>query len=372
MNKKKYFSIISFIIISHFTFSQVSNPGVTDNYDSLENGKVTIGGLVDTYLGYDLVNPTSHDRPYCVTASRTDEFNINVAFIDLKYKNNQVRAHIVPGFGTYINDNYANESGSLKNLIEANAGVKLFKTKNIWLDAGILSAPYTNESIISKDHQVYTRSLGVEIVPYYLSGIKLSLPINSKFKSYFYLSNGWQEIKDNNKSLSLGTQIEYRPTNAILLNWNTYIGNEYSLNTPNYGTRYFSDVFIIYQPKDKKFSFTACTYLGVQKINNQDYKNQVWWQGNFTSEYKFYKNSSFSGRIEYFSDPKKTILTPVTNLGSVSCFSASFCFNQKITNHAYFRIENRFYQAKSPIFRTKSNNSTKIDNLLIANLTVWF
>ncbi|NJN00112.1 MAG: outer membrane beta-barrel protein, partial [Phormidesmis sp. RL_2_1] len=53
---------------------------------------------------------------------------------------------------------------------------QLFKNKQIWLDAGVFGSPYTNESAISKDHLMYTRSFAPEYVPYYLAGVKLSVP----------------------------------------------------------------------------------------------------------------------------------------------------------------------------------------------------
>ena len=48
------------------------------------------------------------------------------------------RANIALAVGTYMNANYAAEPGVLKNIYEANAGVKISNNKNIWVDAGIL------------------------------------------------------------------------------------------------------------------------------------------------------------------------------------------------------------------------------------------
>jgi hypothetical protein len=294
---------ILLLFITSKALGQVANSGMVNVYDTLEKGKVTVGGLVDVYYGYDLSNPINADRPYAISSGRHNEVNINLAYADFRYINDFVRAHFVPGFGTYVNTNYAGEKGTLKNLIEANVGVRLSKKKDIWVDAGVLPSPYTNESAISKDHLMYTRSFAPEYVPYYLSGVKLSLPLSSKFKSYWYLLNGWQTIQDNNKNLSLGTQIEYRPGNKWLFNWDTYVGDESSVINPSFRTRYFTDLYMIYNP-DGKWSATACAYLGYQEkkdtLNKQSFSQ--WWQVNAIMQYRFNKKASLAFRAEYFDD----------------------------------------------------------------------
>ncbi len=354
------------------SFSQVVNTGVTDNFDSIEVGKISIGGMIDTYYGYDFNEPKSFLRPYCVSSARHNEVNINLAMIDLKYKNNHVRAHLVPGFGTYVNDNYAAEKGSLKNLIEANVGVKLSKKKDIWIDAGIISSPYTNESALSKDHLVYTRSFSAENVPYYLSGVKLSVPLNKKWSTYFYILNGWQQIQDNNNPLSIGTQVEYRPNDSILFNWNTYVGNEYSVSAPSYRTRYFTDLYMIYKPKGK-FSMTSCAYIGIQDTKDTLGKKEslIWWQVNVIADYQL-KKGSISSRLEYFTDPKAAMLAAITTVKGFETFSGSIGYNLKISNNAIFRLENRLFYSDKKVFIDKRETLTNLSNLLIINLTVWF
>ncbi len=361
------------IVISFSISAQVVNTGMTTNYDSLETGKVSIGGYVDSYYGFDFSQPVNSERAYCVSSTRHNEINVNFAYIDVKYANDKVRGRIVPAFGTYMNVNYSAESGSLKNLIEANGGVCLSKKRNIWVDAGIIGSPYTNETIISKDHLMYSRSFGVEYVPYYLSGLKVSMPINKKLNSYLYVINGWQEIFDVNKSLALGTQIEYRPNNKILINWDTYIGNEQSLTSPSFRNRYFTDIYAIYD-NGKKISFTTCAYIG-----SQDFKdslgvtsNKVWWHANFTGSYKLKKDISLSARIEYFSDPNSVQIHPITSAIGFSSYSGGICLNIKISNHALFRIEDRIYYSDQKVYLDKNLNESNSNNLLISSLVVWF
>ncbi len=162
---KKPIILLLVILLNTSAFSQVVNTGVMDTSNFNYQGKVTVNGYIDSYYGYDFNKPASKERPYFVSMARHNEFNINLAYIDVKYSSARLRARFVPGFGTYINANYAAEPGVLKNIVEGNIGVKLFPDKNIWIDAGVFGSPYTNESAISKDHLMFSRSFAPEYVP---------------------------------------------------------------------------------------------------------------------------------------------------------------------------------------------------------------
>ncbi|MES2554584.1 MAG: outer membrane beta-barrel protein [Bacteroidota bacterium] len=368
----KYGVLFLFMGVFH-SFSQVVNTGMTANYDSVEVGKVNIGGLIDTYYGFDFNQPETSDRPYFVSSPRHNEININLAYIELQYINERVRGRLVPGFGTYINSNYINEKGSLKNLIEANVGVRLSKKRDIWVDAGILGSPFTNETAVSKDHLMYTRSFAPEYVPYYLSGVKISMPLGKKIKAYGYILNGWQVISDVNNPLSVGTQIEYRPSNTVLINWDTYIGDEYSKATPENRTRYFTDVYLIYN-SSKKLSLTSCAYVGLQdrKDSLGIESRAFWWQANVIASYQFNKTVSLAARLEYFNDLQSVQVVPITSVNGFDSYSAGLCMNVKIGGNALFRLEGRTFYSDRNMFISADNQEVNWSNLLITNLTVWF
>lgn len=374
MNRIRYMVYCCWLQVFYTsTHAQVVNTGMTNNYDSLEMGKLVVGGQVDTYYGFDFNEPAQSVRPYTVSSARHNEININLAFIDLKYMNERVRAHLVPGFGTYINDNYATEKGSLKNLVEANVGVRLSEKRNIWIDAGILGSPFTNETTISKEHLTYTRSLASEYSPYYVTGVKVSISVNDRWNAYFYVLNGWQQIQDNNNPLSLATQIEFRPNKNLLLNWDTYVGNEYSQSTPDYRTRYFSDLYLIYRPTGK-WAVTSCVYAGLQqKKDSLSQRSEVFWaQANLVADYKMGKHASVSARAEYFHDPQSAIVVPITPIHAFRVFSASVGYNLHISKNALFRLEYRYFRSEQPIYLKHLTHTSNDSHLLITNLTVWF
>lgn len=371
---------IFLIIILQLTIkllpAQVINTAILDTTDSDIQGKITISGYVDAYYGYDFSNPVSNNRPYFVSMSRHNELTINLAFADIKYLSSRFRARFVPGFGTYINANYVSEPGVLKNIVEGYVGVKLARNKEIWLDAGVLGSPYTNESAISKDHLMYSRSFAPEYVPYYLSGSKLTFPLGQKVTTYFYLLNGWQVIQDNNRGKSLGTQVEYRPKDNLLINWDTYIGDERSVLTPDFRTRYFTDIYFIFNP-DGKFSGTACAYIGYQeKVNpgNGEKSTSHWWQANIIGRYCISEKVNISGRLEYFDDPNSVQITSINDVpgSGFSTYSASLGLNISPQKNVLIRFEARSFFSDKNVYKDVDDQPVKNSHMAISNITIFF
>ncbi len=363
---KKYFILLCLCSLTYQSFSQIVNTAVMDTSDFRYQGKVTVEGYVDAYYSYDFNKPQDGNRSYFVSMNRHNEMTINLAFIDLKYSSNRMRARLVPGFGTYINANYSAENGTLKNLVEASAGLKIWADKDIWVDVGVFGSPYTNESAISKDHLAYTRSFAPEYVPYYLSGVKVSFPIADKLNGFVYLLNGWQQIVDANKNKSIGTQLEYRPSNNWLVNWNTYIGNENSATDPFVGTRYFTDVFFIYSKN--KWSLTGCAYLGSQEQANG---TANWWTTNLIARYDLTKKVSVTGRVEYFSDEKGVQIASINPANNFSTYSSSLGVNVKVSENMLWRTEGRTFFSENEVYQ-REGAFVANSSMITTNITLWF
>lgn len=369
---QRFISLVLFLIISHQSIAQLNDVTDTDSTFTKEISKMEISAYLDFYYG-NTFNNQNETVPYFVSSNSNNEFNVNLAIVDFKYSSKGIRLKFTPGFGTYMNANYANEPTTLKHLIEASMGIRLSQKRDIWLDAGILGSPYTNENAISRDHLVYTRSLAAENVPYYLSGVKLSIPLSNKIIFYTYLINGWQQIKDNNSGKSIGTQIEYKPNPKHTLNWNTYIGDERSTFAPQYRTRYFSDIFYIYNPEGK-LSLTSCIYLGnQQKLSGSTTSNHYWWQANAIARYKLNDRLAISGRVEYFDDPEYLIVSPLSDAASkFSVLSESISISYKVHDNAMFRVESRYFDATDNIFTSNNNQPSSNMFWMVSNLTMWF
>ena len=125
--------------------------------------KGTLSGYLEVYYCYDFSNPENHTRPsFVYSHNRHNEVNLNLGLIKYNYTSNLVRSNFALMAGTYANANLAAEPGVLKNIYEANVGVKISKKNEIWVDAGIMPSHIGFESAISKDCWNLTRSLLAE------------------------------------------------------------------------------------------------------------------------------------------------------------------------------------------------------------------
>lgn len=99
-------------------------------------------GYVEAYYSHDLtLAKTTQERPgFLYNFKRNREVNVNLAFIKGAYVGERVRGNLAIQVGTYPQYNYAAEQDLVKNIFEANAGVKLSGTKDLWLDAGIFAS----------------------------------------------------------------------------------------------------------------------------------------------------------------------------------------------------------------------------------------
>src|SRR6185295_5898902 len=128
--------------------------------------------------------------------NRHNEFNVNLGLLKASYNTDWIRGNIALATGTYMNANYAAEPGVLKNIYEANAGVRISKSKNLWIDIGIMPSHIGFESARSYDCWNLTRSIIADNTPYYESGAKVTYTSdNNKWMVSALALNGWQRIQ---------------------------------------------------------------------------------------------------------------------------------------------------------------------------------
>ena len=230
---------------------------------------VTFSGYVEAYYQYDFNKPADNNRPgFIYSHNRHNEFNLNLGFLKGSYNTERVRANFAMASGTYMNANYAAETGVLKNIFEANAGIKISKKKNLWIDAGIFSSHIGFESAISKDCWTLTRSMLADNSPYFESGAKITYTTdNNKWIVSGLLLNGWQRIKrvDGNSLMSYGTQVQYKPNATTTLNYSSFIGTDKPDSARQW--RYFHNLYGIFNVTDK-FGITAGFDIGSEQKAN--------------------------------------------------------------------------------------------------------
>ena len=332
----------------------------------------SFSGYVEAYYQYDFNKPADNNRPgFIYSHNRHNEFNLNLGFLKGSYNAERVRANLAIAAGTYMNANYAAETGVLKNVLEANAGLKISKKKNLWIDAGIFSSHIGFESAVSKDCWVLTRSILAENSPYFESGAKLTYTSdNNKWVVSGLLLNGWQRIKrvDGNSLMSYGTQLQFKPNANFTLNYSTFIGTDKPDSTRQW--RYFHNIYGIFNVTSK-FGITAGFDIGSeQKVKGSSAMN-TWYTPVVILKYAPDSKWAIAARGEYYYDKYGVIIASGTPNGFQT---AGFSFNVDYTPipNAVIRLELRSLNSKDDIFTKGSGAVTNNNTFISSSIAVSF
>ncbi len=323
---------------------------------------LTFSGYIESYYTYDFNKPVDNNRSgFIYSHNRHNEFNLNLGFIKGSYTTDKVRANLAIAAGTYINANLAAEPGVLKNIYEANAGFKMGK-KNLWLDAGIFSSHIGFESAIGKDNFTVTRSMLADNSPYYEAGAKLTYTtLDGKWLFSGLALNGWQRIKrvDGNSLMSFGTQITYKPTGTVTLNYSTFIGTDKPDSVRQ--MRYYHNIYGIFQVSDV-FGIIAGFDIGTEAISNTNSDMNTWYTPVLIAKLNVSPKVSLTARGEYYQDAKGVIIATGTTNGFKTT-GVSLNLDYVPSSNMLFRVEARSLNSKDNIFaegNTMKNTNTFI------------
>ena len=329
--------------------------------------KFNFSGYVEAYYGFDFDEPANHNRPgFLYNHTRHNELNVNLAFLKGNYTSDRVRANLALMAGTYAQYNLAAEQELIRHIYEANVGVRI--GKNLWVDAGIMPSHIGFESAISKDCFTLTRSLMAENTPYYEAGAKITWS-NEKWTVAAMYLNGWQRIKrpDANQTPAFGTQLTFKPSSKVTLNWSTFIGNDKPDSVRQ--MRYFNDVYGIFNITDKFSLIAGCDYGLEQKAKGESDMNS-WYSPIVIARYAVTDKIALAGRYEYYNDEKGVIIATGTPNGFKT---SGYSLNLDVApvSNVIFRIEGKLYNSKDEIF-TKTGKLKNGNAAVTASLAVSF
>lgn len=331
-----------------------------------------ITGYAEVYYQFDFNNPENNSRPgFVYSHSRNNEVNLNLGFVKANYETENLRANLALATGTYMNSNYAAEPGVLKNIYEANVGIKISKSKNLWIDAGIMPSHIGFESAISKDCWTLTRSMLADNSPYFESGAKISYNSdNGKWLLSGLVLNGWQRIQrvDGNSTVAFGHQLTYKPTEKITLNSSSFIGNDKPDSIRQ--MRYFHNLYGIFQ-LTKRFALTTGFDIGAeQKMKGSDQYN-VWFSPVVIAKFAVSDKVSLAARGEYYSDKNGVIIATGTDNG-FKTFGYSANIDYQILPNLVWRTELKNLSSKDDIFINRDQNFKNNSISAVTSIAVNF
>lgn len=345
--KKTFLAILSIIALN--SFAQTDSTKIP----------LSISGYIETYYSYDFANPSDHNRPgFVYSHNRHNEVNLNLGFIKAAYATDKVRANLALMTGTYANANLAAEPGVLQNIFEANAGVKISKKKNLWVDAGIFASHIGFESAIGKDCWNLTRSILADNSPYYESGVKVSYTSdNEKWFLSGLILNGWQRIQrvNGNNTPAFGHQLTFKPNSKVTLNSSSFVGSDTPDSTRQ--MRYFHNFYGQFQLTEK-FGMILGFDIGAQQKTKNSNKYNSWYSPVLIVKYAPTEKISIAARGEYYSDANGVIISTGT-INGFQTYGYSLNLDYQIMNNVVWRIEGRGFTSKDKIFTLNDNPSSQ-------------
>ncbi len=346
-----------FVITSATTLTSVAQK------DSSKS-PLTIRGYIDIYYCYDFSKPADHNRPVFVYSyNRSNEVTLNIGFIKASYNTANIRANLTLMTGSYANANLASEPGLLKMIYEAQVGIKLHRSKNIWLDAGVFESHLGIESAISQKCVNLTRSISADNSPYFETGMKVTYTSdNSKWLLSGLFLNGWQRIQriDGNNSLAVGHQLTFTPSSSITINSSSFIGNDKPDTLKQ--MRYFHDLysrFYLYS----KLCVIAGFDIGMEQKKPGSNRYNIWHTPYLMLQYPLSNKLRIAVRGEYYRDKNQVIIYTNTANG-FQTFGYSINADYAIYKNILCRIEARTFNSRDAIFIV--NNKPSTNNYFIA------
>ncbi|WP_028978274.1 porin [Sporocytophaga myxococcoides] len=342
---------------------------------------VSFWGFADIYYGYNFNLPPSRVDGELVTGNsflyshnRHNEFNLNNGIAGVDYINDKMRGILALQAGTYVEYNYSNEPVMLRFIYEAYGGYQ--PIKNLWIDAGIFTSHLGAESAISSEDLTLSRSMMAENSPYYETGVRAAYDVSDKLLISCLVLNGWQNITDHNKNKALGTQIQFKPSENLLMNYSTFYGKEVGayeqitgvINTDSLSTpRFFNNFYC--RADIARFTLLGAFDIGLQRKRKAT-GNYLWFNPNLILSYSISDKLSAVARCEYYNDKNGVIIYTGTQNG-FQTFSGSFGLNFKLAEYLLWRIEGKVFDSKDKVFLTKDNQSDK-SVLVLSSVAVKF
>lgn len=330
------------------------------------------GAFIDTYYAYDFNNPKDHEREYTTQPVRSNEFNINMAYVEAILKAEKTRGRLALQYGNSVTKNYSSEptqgktsgDSDSKFLQEAYVGRKI--GERTWIDMGIFLGNIGMESWISKDNYTYTRSLFLDYVPYYSTGVRLEHQLDDKQTVQLQVLNGWQNISENNSGKAIGMQYKNVITDKFTFTYNNFFGDEEVVSSSSRFRSYHN--FIFHYLMSEKWQFLGAFDIGEQSQQNND-GIDPWYATSMVLRQVLDQQQSLSYRVEYYNDHHQSnVVTNTTN--GFEVVSSSVNYDYKFDESTLWRTELRGFYSKDEIYPTGAKYFNRLDGFLVTSLSL--
>ncbi len=326
-------------------------------------------GFVDTYYAYDVNRPPDGERRFTTQPARHDEVNVNLAWLGISVERARSRARVALQAGTSVQSNYSAEprNGATSGpdvsrfIQEAVVGVRV--ANRVWIDGGVYYSYIGQESWSSSENLTYTRSLVAEYSPYYLSGVRLSWQATGKLAAQVHVTNGCQNISENNRSKAVGLRLDYAIAPTLTLSYANFLGNEQPAdNRP---------VLRVFNQLMAKGTLPSKTeWQGQLDVGRQG--GASWYGLVAIARQPVTSRVAVVGRVERYADPDQVIISSAGARGFVGN-GVSAGIDVTIEGGVHWRTELRGIRVTEPLYaKGAGGQPTRINGVAVSSLSIGF
>ena len=330
-------------------------------------GPTRLSGLVDVYYAYNSNQPASRSiglRSFDATAN---QFSLNLVELQVDKSpdpDNRTGYRVALGFGQAMNAVNGSDPGGLgfdQYLKEAYFSYLAQVGKGLQIDIGKYATPLGAEVIETKDNWNYSRGLLFSYaIPYFHFGMRSRYAFNDKYSLSGFLSNGWNNVLDNNSGKTYGVGFGWNPTRKIGLVQNYMAGPEGTNN--NSAWRQLWDTVVTYAPNSRLTLMQNFDYGRGDRVPG--IVNPTFWTGVAGyARYAFNRQYALAGRYEYYDDHNGFTTGRAQHLHE---FTGTL--QRNITDHIQGRMEFRRDLSNEAVFDQGSHKSSDAQNTLSAGV----
>lgn len=235
-----------------------------------------------------------------------------------------------------------------------------------WIKIGKFVTMHGAEVIESKDNWNFTRSLlfGYAI-PFTHTGIRAGYQFFDGVKGYLGINNGWDNVKDNNKTKSVEGALAWAVNDKLSFNLAGMYGPEQTSN--DHSQRGLVDFLATYKPFEK-WTFMVNADYGHEEDVLAPKKDAAWSGVAGYAKYDFNNWLSLASRTEYFNDRQgaRVVSGTMEELWEQTLTLEVRPFKDLIT-----RLEYRHDQSTSDIFINNQKPVNKQDTIGLEAIYVF-
>ena len=334
-------------------------------------GPTTLSGFVDMYYGYNANQPVSRSSGFRSFDALSNQFALNLVELVVdktpEVTNSRTGYHIALGYGQAINAVNGSDPGGLgfdQYLKEAYFSYLAPVGKGLQVDFGKFVTPAGAEVIETKDNWNYSRGLLFSYaIPYYHFGMRAKYAFNDKYSLTGFVSNGWNNVVENNTGKTYGMSLGWNPTKKLSIAENYMAGPEQGVNS---NWRQLWDTVVTYSATSKLTLMANTDYGRGDRIAGV--VNPVFWTG--VAGYVKYaptEKYEFATRYEYYNDHDGFTTGTQQHFNGITG-----TFQRMVASHILTRLEFRRDTSNQPTFAKGNNLPVKAQNTATAGLVFMF